>query len=95
MSKNKNEGVNPSWGYAYVLPENACDRMVGKVLTLIEVMGLESKQEESTKQLIQQSIRSVFYEDSVWIKPERHDEIRTIYFDERNKIGRDYPMGAI
>ena len=41
----------------YVINNHEVDQLIGKVLTLIEMLGLEKEQEQSTKDMVKQSIR--------------------------------------
>lgn len=51
-SDNRNIG----YGSAYIISSSRPDYLVGRVLTLIEAMGLPEKQETSIKDLIKQEI---------------------------------------
>jgi len=42
----------------YVIDEHEIDGIIGKLLTLIEAVGLEDKQETSLKSIIKQTVRS-------------------------------------
>lgn len=53
-----------SWGSAYIIPSARPDHLVGRVLTIIEAMGLPTKQEESLKDLIKQEIYRVLELDT-------------------------------
>lgn len=87
--------VYPSYGYGYVVPaEGFSERIVGKVLTLIETLGLTSKQEEAIKGLAQQAIYGSFQE-AIYITPDRHNEIRNVYYKKLKEIGQEVPMSAI
>ena len=77
MLKNK-ESVEVSWGYGYVVGENAPNVIIGNVLTLVEILGLSEKQEQPFKDLIRQRIWDCFNE-GVHISPERHTEIRELH----------------
>lgn len=41
----------------YILTNYEVDRLIGKVLTLVEMLGLEKDQELSTKDMVKQTIR--------------------------------------
>jgi hypothetical protein len=84
-----------SWGEAFVMERSSQDRIIGKILTLVEVMGLQEKQEQSLKDLIRQSVWKVF-EDGIYISSERHSEIRNIYYEKRRETNTaNTPMSAI
>lgn len=65
-----------SWGDAYVMTGNSPDRISGKIYEIIEAMGLQNKQEEATKSLVQKVIWEEIYQHSVHISEKRHTEIR-------------------
>lgn len=48
--------MEQSFGQGYVLEERAPNILVGRLLTLIEAIGLPESQEKSLKSLIQQEI---------------------------------------
>ena len=109
MAKNKKVGQNTprisqgdqsapglSWGYGYVVTENVMDHLIGNVMPIIEIMGLPDKQETATKEQIKQAIRKIFYDDAIFIKPERHNKIREEYYAAKRKSDTDcLPMSAI
>ena len=51
-SKDAQMGI----GCGYVLPENQISNLVGKLLTLVETLGLQEKQEKSFKSIIKQAV---------------------------------------
>lgn len=100
MSKQKKQdGLPPpsSWGYGYVFYENFPDQIIGKVLTLIEALGLPDKQEESVKSLVRQAIWNEVSDTGISITPERHTEIRNLHYEKKYgaNIGGATPLGAI
>lgn len=52
--KSKDQEVHGSEGY--IMPVHYIDHLVGKVLTLIEAIGLKDGQEKSIKDLVKQEI---------------------------------------
>ena len=90
------EKPNVSYGNGYVLSDYSSEHIVGKILTLIEAMGLPQRQEEATKGLIKQAVYEVFA-DGVYIGPELHTQLREAY--EKGKIEAvklgNVPMSAI
>ena len=85
---------NMSWGYAYVLNEEAPNYLIGKIMPIIEIMGLPEKQETAIKDQIKQIVRQEFYE-GVYIKPERHNKIREDWLVMKNNTTSIAPMSAI
>ena len=51
---------NKSFGHGYVVPQHVLDRITGRVLTLVEGMGLKDGQERAIKDLIKQEIWAPF-----------------------------------
>lgn len=99
MSKKQSE-VNgqvkcAGWGYAYVIEEEAPNRLFGTIFNVIEALGLPEKQEEALKPLIRKQIWEVF-ESAVYITDKRHSEIRELYYQKRREANNDsLPMSAI
>lgn len=84
-----------SWGCAYVITEGAPNHIVGRVLTLVEAIGLPNKQEEALKGLITQAVWQ-FLEDAIYISADRHSEIRGAYFEAKEKAQTsNVPCNAI
>lgn len=93
-SKNKKEMFlsYPSYGCGYVIWEDAIGLIVGRVLTIIESIGLSNKQEEAVKSLIKQAI----YEDCkdyVYIDETLHSAIHKVLIEQ--KRNKNYPVSAI
>lgn len=83
------------YGHGYVVSESITDQIVGRVLTLVEALGLPERQEESLKSLMRQAVHSPFYDDAIFISQERHGELRKLYADEKKRINGNAPIGAI
>ena len=45
-------------GNGYVIPEHQISNLIGKLLTLVETLGLQEKQENSFKDIIKQAVWS-------------------------------------
>ena len=71
-----------TWGYGYALREQSRDQIVGKVLTIIEILGLPEQQEKSTKDLIRQVIDNTFY-DGIYLSRERYSKIMQDFFKQK------------
>lgn len=82
------------YGFGYVISDNAPDRLFGTIFNIIEALGLPIKQEEALRPLIRKQIWEVF-EDAVLITPERHTEIRNIYYQKKEETKGLVPMSAI
>ena len=83
------------WGYGYATHQNAPNEIIGRVLTLIEVLGLTEKQELPLKQMITQAVWEVFHH-SVFLSPETHTELRTKKHDEEKRaMEAGVPSSAI
>ena len=81
------------WGYGYAISSESPDRIVGRVIGIIEAIGLTEKQEESVKGLIRSAVWDVF-QDAVCITDKRHSEIRMEYFKQKRE-NPGVPMSAI
>lgn len=71
----------PSYGHGFVIGDQAPNYIIGRLLTLIEALGLKEKQEESLKSLVRQEVWAQFAENNfgcVYINPSMHDEIRKV-----------------
>lgn len=93
MSKKSENRLGMSYGY--VLGDWARDLVIGRLLTLIEVMGLPEKQEESTKGLIRQIIYTTF-DEGIYIGTGLHTKI----WEAKNKaketaMAKKEPMPVI
>jgi hypothetical protein len=96
ISQGDQNSPGISWGYGYVVTENVVDYLIGNIMPIIEIMGLPDKQEIATKEQIKQAIRKIFYDDAIFIKPERHNQIREEYYAAKRKADIDcLPTSAI
>ena len=89
--KGSLQGV--SYGYGYVVSDNHIDRLLGKLFEVVEALGFQQKQEDALKGLVQKTIYSVM-EDAIFIKPERHTEIREEYYKIKSE-SKNTPISAI
>lgn len=100
MKKENNAEENSplpkqSWGYGYATFENTPNRIIGKIITITELLGLTKEQQKSLKDLVHQSIWDIFHEDCVFITPERHNEIREAHFEmKRSATENQEPASA-
>ena len=65
-------------GSAYVISSNRPDRLVGRVLTIIEALGLPEKQENSLKDILRQEIYNELGLET-WISGSLHTIIKELY----------------
>lgn len=103
MSKSKKERLSDGrgqmsgvgWGYGYVMSDDTPGRIVGGILTLIEMLGLPDKQEKPFKDMVTQKIWESF-NDAISLKPETHTELREKAYREHT-IAREngLPPNAI
>ena len=93
MSKKtkNNDTSNISWGFAYVIPDEIPNSIIGNIMEVIEAAGLPSKQEESIKNLIKSKVWNIVESNSVYISRDRHNQIRSDFYEEQRKsqsVGR-------
>jgi hypothetical protein len=76
--KNRNIKINPEVGYGegLVMSNGAVQNLEGRVLTIIESLGLAVKQEDAVKSLFRDSLWNWHYEWTTWITPEEHTNLR-------------------
>lgn len=95
MSKSEGRAVSAGWGYGYVFDAYVRDNLVGKLLTIVEALGLKDTQEKSVKDIVRNTIDLVF-QDAVYISSKRHSEIKEEYFKQKEEsIKNRTPMAAI
>ena len=83
-----------SWGYGYAFSEDTPNRIIGNVLTTVEVAGLPEKQEQALKDMLRQRIWECF-EHAIYLKPETHTELRNRKFEEdKNSKSNGLPQGV-
>ena len=52
----KSKDTQMSIGNGYVMPEHQISNLIGKLLTLVETLGLQEKQEKSFKEIVKQAV---------------------------------------
>ena len=57
--------------------------IIGKIITLIEVLGLNPNQEKATKDLIKQAVWDTIDNQCLFINAETHSKIRDDYNKQR------------
>jgi len=82
MSKKNTPSL--SWGHGYAVSGDAPNRIIGNVLTLVEVLGLTEKQERPFKDLITQRVWDAF-NDGIPLSSETHTELREKYYKEQDE----------
>lgn len=96
MSKiNKN--VFPSdmsWGYGYAVSQSMPDYLIGKIMPIIEIMGLPEKQEIATKEQIKQIVRKEF-SDAIYLSEKTNTELHRKYNEMLESSGRCGILEAI
>lgn len=82
MSKKQKVGRTSEvgWGYGYAVTDDTPSRIIGNVLTLVELLGLPDKQEKPFKDFIHQRIWECF-NDGMLLSPETHTELRVKHVD--------------
>lgn len=83
--------ANYSWGYGYAMSSETPGHLQGRILTLIEAIGLPEKQENSLKSLITQTIWNTITDEAVYISDKRYTEIRNLYQKMREQQGNNPP----
>lgn len=85
---------NIGYGSAYVISSSRPDRLVGRVLTIIEALGLPDKQENSLKDILRQEIYNELGLET-WISGELHTIIKELYeWCEINPSGKGEEVGS-
>lgn len=82
--------TNFSYGWGYVTTQNTPNHIIGRVLTLVELLGLREEQEKSLKELVRQEVWNAFY-DSVSIPPSLNDSIRETYENFKKEVKGNHP----
>lgn len=86
MSKKQTEEsgvISPfDYGYGYVIHQSVPSTLAGKLLTLVEAMGLRESQEKSVKDLVRQEVWNMFSTvdgGALWITPNLNTEIHRVW----------------
>lgn len=56
------------YGHAYLIPADSPDFLVGRLLTIIEALGLPSRQEKSARGLIRSEVYGCLTATSPWVE---------------------------
>lgn len=74
---SRKERTDPGYPAAYVINAHAPDHLVGKLLTLIEALGLPESQEKAAKDVIRNEVYLLLTGgNEVWINHALHNLIR-------------------
>jgi hypothetical protein len=80
---------NIGYGSAYVISSSKPDYLVGRVLTIIEALGLQEKQEKSLKDILRQEIYNTLGLET-YISGSLHTIIKELYdWCEKNPLGKE------
>lgn len=89
----------PSYGFGYVVYDRTVSAISGRVVTLIETLGLPQKQEEAIKGLVFQAVDQAFYDsgyNAIFLSEEKHKKIREDYQKLKEEANRlNQPVGAL
>ena len=91
MSKNTTENSpSLSYGNAYLVQSETPNYIIGRILTIVEVLGLKETQENSLKSLIRNEVWNEFDCSgfrTLFLPANLNDEIRKMYkvFEEAQK----------
>lgn len=87
------DDMGVGYGSAYVIYSGIPDRLVGKILTIIEALGLQEKQENSLKDILRQEIYRTLDLDT-WIPPQLHNVVKefVIWHEKENPHGGPVPV---
>jgi hypothetical protein len=99
MSNNKKSNqVDVNFGNGYAVYDSLPESLVGRVLPIIEAMGLKDSQEVAVKGMIRSTIYTVFYDENkpVYLDRELHTLIRTRFYDKEKKANIEcVPIGSL
>jgi len=72
-----------SWGDGYVVQGNCADYLTGRVLTIIEALGLKETQEKSLKDLLRNEIYKIIKEEhgTLYIHEQLNNEIHRVLWE--------------
>jgi hypothetical protein len=80
MSENESK---LSYGFGYVIQENEPAYLIGRLLTIIDSLGLKETQEKAVKDLIKNEVWGIINETAQYIPPVVNDVIHS-FFKEYN-----------
>jgi uncharacterized protein (DUF1499 family) len=75
-----------SYGLGYVIDIDVPKVIIGKILTIIDVMGLTEKQNKSLKDLINQSVYGTINDYGIVINSDKHTSLREEYYKEESRL---------
>jgi hypothetical protein len=64
------------WGEGYIIEQGETSRLEGRLLTLLESLGLPEKQEEAIKSLVRQELWNTVSASGFWITADEHTALR-------------------
>jgi len=80
-----NVSTSLSHGFGILISETTPSSLVGRVLEIIEAVGMPEKQENSIKNLVKDVIYKSFDQDNtVVIKPALNDLIHKVFYSKRS-----------
>lgn len=89
MKKTFNSVDERTTGYGpgYLIDSNSPDFLVGRLLTLIETLGLSEKQERATKDMLRSEVYGILNQpNTVWVNGNLRNIIKdfTVWHEEQN-----------
>jgi hypothetical protein len=88
MSKNKIGEINSiagaAWPGGYFIEDDEVRRLEGRLLTIVEAVGLPTKQEEALKGLVRQEVWQVM---NFWVTSEQITQLKS----ENRALGQSIP----
>jgi len=86
MSKKEKLGVNPSYGWCYAIQEYQLSHLEGRLLTLMESLGLRDTQEKAIKDLVKNEVWGLTSSCFI-ISVDDHDALRNKYQNQNIASG--------
>lgn len=90
MSKNTKTPL-VGYGAGYVVSTDIVKVVEGRVLTIVEALGMKETQEKSAKDLMRAAIWNVISENSFWIDSDTHTKLMLEW--ESHKGTSNVPIG--
>lgn len=88
--QNTNSGLSqPGYGDAYLIGISTPNNLVGRILTIVDALGLKDTQEKSLKNILEQEIWKTFDTqgwDCMYIPDELHSSIRKFSHDYKEEM---------
>lgn len=88
VMSRKNEIVGEehlNYGCGYAVNDNSPEYLVGRVLQIIEILGLQGKQEQSIKGLIREAIYDEFCQRGVYLKSSLYTTLRKTDYKKKEE----------